>query len=209
MLDRVMALVESSPAKDHLWQVAGDLIQGFPERLDDLERVLDRTSYALVMMGEDFLRGRIPIDDRYVVDESVRSHPYSEPRKKDTAAARVAHRYLMALGEGAAPSGEHHFFDNPKKRETREFAQSGALSNHPGVAGKSVKEMDNASISVSQAKSEARHAPPTPAEIKKKPGGKQFSTLNRHLIVTEQPKVKGVPEDREDLPMASKPKRNL
>lgn len=202
-----MALVETSPEKDHLWQVAGDLIQGFPERLGDLERCLDRTSYALVVMGEDFLRGRIPMDDRYVVDEATKSHPYAEPRKKDTAAARVAQRYLMAQGE--APSGEHYFFDNPKKRETREFAQSGALSNYPGVAGKSVEEMDNATLSVSKARAEAKHAPPTPTEIEKKPGGRQFSTLNRHLIVTEQPKVRGVPTAREDLPMAHKPKGNL
>lgn len=209
MMDRVMALVESSSEKDHLWQVGGDLIQGFPERLSELERALDRTSYALVVMGEDFLRGRIPMDDRYVVDEATKTHPYAEPRKKDTAAARVARRYLQAQAEGVAPSGEHHFFDNPKKRETREFAQSGALSNFPATAVKSVKEMDNSSLSVSEARSDARHAPPTPTDIKKKPGGKQFSTLNRHIIVTEQPKVRGVPVERDDLPMAAKPKGNL
>lgn len=241
-----MALVESSPERDHLWQVAGDLIQGFPERLDELERCLDRTSYALVVMGEDFLRGRIPMDDRYVVDEATKSHPYAGPRKKDTAAARVARRYLMsqgscpncgavmvyddgrdayrcevcgvvggngpakvALSQGAAPSSEHYFFDNPMKRETREFAQSEALSNYPNTAVKAVKEMDNATLSVSEARADARHAPPTPTEIKKKPGGKQFSTLNRPLIVTEQPKVKGVPTERDDLPKATKPKGNL
>jgi hypothetical protein len=249
MLGRVLALVESSSSKDHLWQVAGDLIQGFPERLGELERVLDRTSYALVVMGDDFLRGRIPMDDRYLVDEATKSHPYSAPRSKDTAASRVAGRYLIAqgkcptcgsalsyddgrdayrcgmcgwvggngpvktarhpIGEGAAPSAEHYFFDNPKKRETREFAQSGALSNFPATAAKSVKEMDNSTLSVSQARSDARDAPPTPTDIRKDPGGKQFSTLNRHLIVTEQPKVKGVPTDRDDLPMVKKPKGNL
>ena len=209
MMDRVMALVESSSEKDHLWQVGGDLIQGFPERLSELERALDRTSYALVVMGEDFLRGRIPMDDRYVVDEATKSHPYSEPRKKDTAAARVAQRYLQAQAEGVAPSAEGYFFDNPKKRETREFAQSKALSNFPGTAVKSVKEMDNSTLSVSQARSDAKHAPPTPTEIEKKPGGKQFSTLNRNIIVTEQPKVRGVPVDRDDLPKAEKPKGNL
>ena len=73
MLDRAMSLVQTSVAREHLYQVGGDLIQGFPERLSELERSLDRTSYALVVMGEDFLRGRIPVDDRYVVDEATKT----------------------------------------------------------------------------------------------------------------------------------------
>lgn len=205
-----MALVEASSNKDHLWQVAGDLIQGFPERLSELERNLDRTSYALVVMGEDFLRGRISLDDRYEVDESTKTHPYAGPRDKtEMLAARVAGRHMLSQFNGVAPSGEHHFFDNPKKRETREFAQSKALSNEVATAVKSVKEMDNPDKTVSKARSEANKAPPTPTEIKREPGGKQFSTLNRHVIVTEQPKVKGVPVSREDLPKSEKPKGNL
>lgn len=213
MLDRALALVESSVAREHLWQVGGDLIQGFPERLSDLERSLDRTSYALVVMGEDFLRGRIPADDRYVVDEASKSHPYAEPRtKRDSLAERVAARHLAAQKskfDGVAPSAEHHFFDNPKKRETREFAQTKALSNEVPTAVKSVREMDNSDVTVSKARSEAKKAPPTPTEIRREPGGKQFSTLNRHVVVTEQPKVKGVPVSREDLPKSEKPKGNL
>jgi len=209
MLDRALALVNTSPAREHLWQVSGDLIQGFPERLSDLERSLDRTSYALVVMGEDFLRGRIPADDRYVVDEATKAHPYAGVRQKDSLAERVAHRHLQAKFNGAAPSAEHHFFDNPKKRETREFAQTKALSNEVPTAVKAIKEMDNPDKTVAKARSEANKAPPTPAEIRKEPGGKQFSTLNRHVIVTEQPKVKGVPVSREDLPKSEKPKGNL
>jgi len=206
MVDRVMALVESSSEKDHLWQVGGDLIQGFPERLGELERALDRTSYALVVMGEDFLRGRIPMDDRYVVDEATKSHPYAEPRKKDTAAARVARRYLQSQAEEVPRSAEHYFFDNPKRRETREFAESDALSNFPGIAAKSVKEMDNSTLSVSQARSDARQAPPTPTEIKKKPGGEQFSTLNRLVMETEEAEVPKAVARRtvENAPMSGK-----
>ena len=213
LVERALKLVETSPARDHLWQVGGDLIQGFPDRLADLERFLDRTNYALVVMGEDFLRGRISIDDRYMVDEATKSHPYAGPRMKEDSAARVAKRYLSENLKGLvvedAPTGEHHFFDNPKKRETREFAQTGALSNIPSVAGKAVKEMDNADVSVSKARSEARKAPPTPAEIVRDPGGKQFSTLNRHVVQTEQPKTKGVPKSHEDLPKVTKTKGNL
>jgi hypothetical protein len=208
-----MTLVETSQAKEHLWQVAGDLIQGFPERLGDLERALDRTSYALVVMGEDFLRGRIPADDRYVVDEATKTHPYAAPRQKGTTmVARVAQRYMVARwGEihGVAPTAEEYFHDNPKKRETREYAQADALSNDPPVAVKAIKEMDSPAESVSEARAEAKAAPPTPNDIKKKPGGKQFSTLNRYLVVTEQPGVRGVPTHRDDLPKHEKSKGNL
>lgn len=204
-----MTLVKTSPEKEHLWQVAGDLIQGVPERMSELERALDRTSYALVVMGEDFLRGRISIDDRYVVDEATKTHPYMEPRKKETSEERVALRYMWAQLDGVAPSAEEFFHDNPKKRETREFAGVKALSNDVPIAAKAVKDMDNAAESVSKAKSDARKAPPTPDDIKKKPGGKQFGTLNRYIINTEQPGVKGVPSHRDDLPKHDKPNGNL
>jgi len=213
MIDRAMTLVETSPFKEHLWQVAGDLIQGFPQRLSDIERALDRTSYALVVMGEDFLRGRIPADDRYVVDEATKTHPYAAPRQKGEAMAeRVARRFMLAQWgsiKGVAPTAENYFHDNPRKRETRQFAEAEALSNDPPVAVKAVKDMDNPSDSVSQAKAEAKAAPPTPNDIKKKPGGKQFSTLNRYIVVTEQPGVRGVPTHRDELPKHEKPKGNL
>lgn len=206
MVDRAMALVQTSVARDHLYQVGGDLIQGFPERLSELERALDRTNYALVVMGEDFLRGRIPADDRYVVDEATRTHPYASTRVKGSMAARVAHRYIRAAfgSVGAAPSAEHQFFDNPEKRETREFAETGALSNLPSTAAKAVKEFESPDRSVAEAKVEAKIAPPSPLKIEKKPGGKQFSTLNRFVIETEQPKAGKVPQGREDIPKAKK-----
>ena len=203
MLDRALALVNTSPARDHLWQVSGDLIQGFPERLSDLERALDRTSYALVVMGEDFLRGRIPADDRYVVDEATKAHPYAGPRHKDSMAARVAGRYLKAY-KGAAPSAEHWFFDNPEKREVREFAETDAISNLPPTAAKAVKEFESPDRTVGEAKQEAKAAPPSPLKIETKPGGKQFSTLNRFVIETEQPKSGNVPQGRHDIPKAKK-----
>ena len=69
LTDRAQALVEESPQREHVYQVAGDIIVGLPKRLDELERVLDCTSYALSKMGEDFLRGRIPIEDRTKVED--------------------------------------------------------------------------------------------------------------------------------------------
>jgi len=206
MVDRALAIVDQSEAKDHIYQVAGDLIEAVPSRLSDIERSLDRTSYALVVMGDDFLRGRIPFDDRHEVDEAVKSAPFSTQRAKESRpnAARVASRALavrVAL-RYAANTSEHHFFDNPEKREVLEFADSGALSNLPSVAIKSVKDSDGPDRTVAEARAEAKSAPPDPEKIEKKPGGKQFSTLNRYVVETEQPRAGRVPQGRSELPKA-------
>jgi len=91
---RVLAMVEKSPAKEHLYQVAGDIIQAVPARLEALERNLDRTSYALAVLGEDHLRDRLPLADRKMVDDATeKASPFgpSSPRQSEMA-ARVARR---------------------------------------------------------------------------------------------------------------------
>jgi len=217
MADRVQAMVDDSEARDHLYQVAGDILQGFPARLSAAERALDRTSYAMTVMGEDFLRGRISLDDREMVDESLKTAPFAGSRGKESAPERVAHRFLSAGPDrvaerfleaaeappGAAPTAEAYFFGNPEMREVREFSESNAVSNKPGVAVKSVKDSE-ADRTVSEAKSEANNAPLDPSEIETLPGGRQFSTLNRYVIETEQPGTKGLPEGRDELPKHKK-----
>lgn len=213
MCDRVMGMVEGSEARDHLYQVAGDLIEGLPDRLSSAERALDRTSYALSVMGADFLKGRISLDDKELVEESLRTSPFSDTREKESAEARVAHRFRarrvasrhLLADEGGGPSGapseEGMFFHNPETKEVRQFGETEALSNKPSVAVKSVKDSDSPDRTVSEARSEAKKAPPDPAKIEKLPGGKQFSTLNRFLVKTEQPGVgRKVPQSREDIP---------
>lgn len=197
LLNRALTMVELSDAKDHLWQVAGDIIQGVPDRIQDVETALDRTSYALALMGEDFLRGRLPLDDRYLVDEGARSNPTSGPMEKDSMSTRVAGRYLQAMG--VAPSAEGHFFDRPDKREVREFAQSGAISNEPSAAAIAIRHMETADVTVSEAVRESKDGPPTVDDILEDPGADTFSTLTRFLIQTEQPGVMGVPKCRDDI----------
>jgi len=72
MINRALKVIEESKAKDHLYQMAGDLILGVPNRMDALETVLDKTSYALTIMGKDFLEARLPIDDKQEVDDAVK-----------------------------------------------------------------------------------------------------------------------------------------
>ena len=44
LINRAQKLVEGSKYKEHLYQIAGDLILALPERCGTLERNLDRTS---------------------------------------------------------------------------------------------------------------------------------------------------------------------
>jgi hypothetical protein len=184
------------------------MIQGLPESLSSAERSLDRTSYALAVMGEDFLRGRLPFDDRARVDGAVKTSPFSGKREKESIEARVARRYLQAqVQNGVAPSAEHYFFHNPELREVREFSRSNATSNVPAVAVKSVKDMESPDRTISEARREVKKAPPIPTKIDQMPGGKQFSTLNRYIVETQQPGVRGVSKGHEDVPKHPKLKR--
>lgn len=80
---RVLQLVDSSDQKEHLYQVAGDLIQSVPRRVESMEQHLDRTSYALAVLGEESLRTSLPLASRKLVDESVeRSAPMFGPARK-------------------------------------------------------------------------------------------------------------------------------
>lgn len=93
-LSRALKLVEASPAKDHIYEVAGDILLSVPRRLEALELDLDRTSYALSVLGEDTLRDQLPLSDRKVVDEAVeRAKPLFGPGLTRSA-QRVADAYL-------------------------------------------------------------------------------------------------------------------
>jgi hypothetical protein len=82
-------------------------------------------------------------------------------------------------------SEEGRFFDNPLKKSVREFAESEAISNDIEVS-ENASEAIETEKPKSLLKSEAIVAPPTPTEIKKKPGGKEFSTLNQLVLETEE-----------------------
>lgn len=205
LLTRALSLVEASEAKEALWQMAGDLIQAIPDRLSEVELHLDRTAYALTLMGEDFLRSRLPLDARYRVDEGAQANPMVGPRTKDSSAARVAHRFLQ--GGAAAPTAEDYFFDNPQYREVRQFADSGAITNYPSAAAVAVRYMDNTELTVPEAVRDSHQAPFTPEENEETPGSHEFNTLSRFLINTEQTEGPGIPQCRDDI--AKHPKLKL
>ena len=105
LLLKVLKLVESSPAKEHLYQVAGDLIVNFPKRLEILEEQLDELNYALSLMGKDHLRERLPVSRRNRVDETVEgTRSFGAPMLRQTT-QRVLERH-MARRVARRHSGE-------------------------------------------------------------------------------------------------------
>jgi hypothetical protein len=91
-VERALRLVENSEHKEHLYQVAGDMIISIPKRLDDLEVSLDRTGLALVKMSEEFLEARLPLDDKNLVEDTLTS-AFGQS-KFDQSVKKVTARYL-------------------------------------------------------------------------------------------------------------------
>jgi len=129
--------------------------------------------------------------------------------ERDAAERLAATWFGRTSTDSGAGSAEGHFFDNPERREVREFHDTGAVSNDPAAAAQSVENMEEYTeeakapsgdvTSPADAAQAAKAAPPTPAEIRELPGDAAVSTLNRYIIKTEEP-VTGVPESRDDLP---------
>lgn len=91
LLDRWAKMVDASEDRERFYAVAGDILTAVPDRLDRLDRHLDRTNYALTRLGEDHLRDHLPLSDRYQVDEAMAGT--KEPWLRG-AAARLAHRWV-------------------------------------------------------------------------------------------------------------------
>lgn len=194
LLDRATGIVQESDHKDEIYQIAGDIVEGVPGRLAEIERALDRTAYALSVMGQDFLRGRLSLDDRTLVDDGVVT-PDLDVRE---SASRVASLWSARVA-AKPPTGEKYFFDAPRRREVHEFAQSGAFSNNKSVAVNSVDQADNSVRTVKQETKAVNNTPYTPSEVVGKPGGTEFGTLNRYVVKTEE-KVRGMPKGYDDMP---------
>lgn len=95
LLNKAINIIEDSPEKEHIYQVAGDLIQAVTRRMGVLETSLDATSYALSKMGEDHLKDRLPISQRALVDETVEgAKAFGVPMVRDSVVQRVVAKYF-------------------------------------------------------------------------------------------------------------------
>lgn len=95
-LSRAMKLIESSGHREQVYRLAGDLLEQAPHRVTALERHLDRTCYALSLLGKDNLRDTLPLYDRKLVDDAVERSSPMFPAQLTRSAERVASRYLEA-----------------------------------------------------------------------------------------------------------------
>lgn len=93
LLNRALRLIEDSEKKEYLHQVAGDIIQALPQRLDRTAVILDRTGLALSKMGEEFLEARLSIADKNMVDEAIES-AFGKGSMHHSAVSRISLRYL-------------------------------------------------------------------------------------------------------------------
>lgn len=125
------------------------------------------------------------------------------------------YRNLRASVKQVAPSAENRFFDNPTKKSVREFAESGAISNDVDITETALEEQDESAKCIRDSKKDALLAPPPPDEIRKKPGGKQLSTLNQFVVDTEEdikrvPKgFKQAPKSEEIIPESEKTTKDI
>lgn len=94
LIGKVVKLVDTSPAREHIYQVAGDLLVSVPQIIERMEQQLDETSYALSIMGKDHLKDRLPLGRRTKVDETVEGTPAFGVPMPRASATRVADRYL-------------------------------------------------------------------------------------------------------------------
>lgn len=92
LVRRAEQLVAKSAQREHLYQVAGDIIVALPKRIQTAERVLDRTALALSVMGQEFLKARLPLSDKQQVEEAVESA--FGGTKEVYSSKRVAQRYF-------------------------------------------------------------------------------------------------------------------
>ena len=74
-IDQMVNALQDSPAIEEVYRLCGDTFLTIPDVLSKIERHLDKTNYALIQMGSDFYRQRLPHSDRETVDIASKYNP--------------------------------------------------------------------------------------------------------------------------------------
>mgnify|MGYP001402507290 CR=1 FL=1 len=77
-VDQMVEALQDSPAIEEVYRLCGDTFLTIPDTLAKIERHLDKTNYALITMGADFYRQRLPHSDRETVDIASKYNPAPE-----------------------------------------------------------------------------------------------------------------------------------
>jgi hypothetical protein len=127
---KVLRLVETSEAKEHLYQVAGDLIQSVPDNMSRLEASLDTTAYALAKMGEEHLKDRLTISQRALVDESVEgAQPFDAIRRRSAFRA-PAQEWMGPVGPGGNPKDRTGILPTQRSENKDSLERMSPLPDH-------------------------------------------------------------------------------
>ena len=74
-IDQMVNALQDSPAIEEVYRLCGDTFLTIPDVLSKIERHLDKTNYALIQMGSDFYRQRLPHSDMETVDIASKYNP--------------------------------------------------------------------------------------------------------------------------------------
>jgi DNA-binding ferritin-like protein len=186
----------SSPAQGRAFQAVLDLYESYIKNPDMFYKLYDQDASFLREVGQ--LRRALVREDRQAAERAARKLDKMEPGFIENPVwAFVLDGQKMAASP-VAPSAEADFYDNPEKREVREFAESGALTNIPPVAAEAASD-EMLDLSPAKEVAQAKRAPPTPEEIAEAPGAEAVSTLNRFVVDTEDPEAEGAVSMNEPL----------
>jgi hypothetical protein len=89
-VDQMVKALQDSPAIEEVYRLCGDTFLTIPDTLAKIERHLDKTNYALITMGADFYRQRLPHSDRETVDIASKYNPAPEAARNINSEVRVA-----------------------------------------------------------------------------------------------------------------------
>ena len=81
------AVKENPELEEELQRLCGDVLLMIPRSSENMEKSLDKTTYALIKLGEGFYRQRLPHEDRELVDIASKFNPYPNAR-------RIASKYM-------------------------------------------------------------------------------------------------------------------
>jgi len=144
LVSRATKLVEGSDQKEHLYQVAGDVIVALPTRLTNLELLLDKTALALSKMGESFLEARLPLAEKNEVEEAVEpSFGGGFNRFSEESVGRVAQQWLrwkMGASDRLPSSIKNQFATRAKRVGLDGNARFNSIGNALGYVSKIMED---------------------------------------------------------------------
>jgi len=147
---------------------------------------------AIERINPTLVGDMVPADDYF--EMKARAH-YLAQQLKVALDAVTAHlnevrtqRKFASPEDSGAGSAEKEFFPNPRFRETRQFGESGAITNLKQVVKNVGPLQDLTKKELKPLVKDVKQTPPSPLMIVEKvPGGESLGTLTRLMVETEDP----------------------